>query len=101
MTQNVKRGSCRLNSCRGVSTMQPDDDIRSYLEQMAKLELPPAWELPLDVVRSNIRALHLPHAASPRPVGKVEDRALKGPRGDLPVRIYWPVDAREGLPLVV
>ncbi len=81
--------------------MQPDDDIRTYLEQMAKLELPPAWELPLDVVRSNIRALHLPHAASPRPVGKVEDRLLRGPGGDLPVRIYWPVDAREGLPLVV
>ncbi len=81
--------------------MQPDEDIRKYLEQMAQLDVPPAWELPLDVVRSNIRAMHMPHAANPRPVGKVENRVLPGPGGDLPVRVYWPEGAGADLPLVV
>jgi acetyl esterase len=35
-------------------------------------------------------------------VGKVEDRTIPGPDGnDVPVRVYWPVDAEVPLPVVV
>jgi acetyl esterase len=35
-------------------------------------------------------------------VGKVEDRTIPGPDGnEVPVRIYWPVDAAPSLPVVV
>src|SRR5215203_2037308 len=34
-------------------------------------------------------------------VGKVEDRSIPGPDGDVPVRIYWPVETAAALPIVV
>lgn len=83
------------------SIKQPDDDIRAYLTEMAELDAPPAWEQPLEQVRAGIRALHLEQDGPPRKVGKVENRVLAGPGGDLPVRIYWPEESDSDRALVV
>ncbi|WP_431972308.1 alpha/beta hydrolase [Nocardia sp. bgisy134] len=42
-------------------------------------------------------------AVEPLPVGRVEERTVPGPDGapEVRVRIYWPVDAGPGLPVVV
>jgi acetyl esterase/lipase len=61
--------------------------IAAWLELVATL--PPTHTLPVDVVRANMaarRALLPP----PPAVGAVVDRALPGPRGEIPVRLYSP-----------
>ncbi|HEX6311410.1 MAG TPA: alpha/beta hydrolase [Acidimicrobiia bacterium] len=35
------------------------------------------------------------------PVHRTEDRAIPGPAGELPIRVYTPVDSREPLPVLV
>jgi acetyl esterase len=37
----------------------------------------------------------------PREVGRVEDRSIPGPAGEIPVRIYWPLGGSGDLPLIV
>jgi acetyl esterase len=37
----------------------------------------------------------------PPEVAKVQDRTIPGPDGDIPMRIYWPLEATGTLPLVV
>ena len=39
--------------------------------------------------------------ADPEPVAKIEDRKIKGPAGEIPVRIYWPAGAKGGAAPVV
>lgn len=43
-----------------------------------------------------------PLAEVPRtPVARVEDRTVPGPDGPVPVRLYWPSEGAEGLPVVL
>lgn len=53
-------------------------------------------------VRARLKASRRP--AKPVPVGSVEDRTIPGPAGEIPVRIYQPLDAEpgpQGLPVLV
>lgn len=53
-------------------------------------------------VRARLKASRRP--AKPVPVGNVEDRTVAGPAGEIPVRIYQPLDpatADTGLPVLV
>ncbi|WP_276823242.1 alpha/beta hydrolase [Mycolicibacterium mageritense] len=50
-------------------------------------------------VRARLKASRRP--AVPVPVANVEDRTVAGPAGEIPVRIYHPLDAGDALPVVV
>ncbi|CDO30308.1 alpha/beta hydrolase [Mycolicibacterium porcinum] len=53
-------------------------------------------------VRARLKASRRP--ARPVPVGNVEDRTVPGPAGEIPVRIYHPLDSADagtGLPVLV
>lgn len=64
----------------------------------AAAALPAMHTLPVDVVRAGAAARY---KAVPRPdVAHVEDRAVPGPRGPIPVRIYRP-DLEPGRPVIV
>ncbi|MGG5822325.1 alpha/beta hydrolase [Falsiroseomonas sp. HW251] len=64
----------------------------------AAAALPAMQTLPVDAVRAGAAARY---KAVPRPeVAHVEDRAIPGPRGPIPVRVYRP-DLEPGRPVIV
>jgi acetyl esterase len=68
--------------------MALDPGAAALLQQMAQTGAPPIHQLPVPEAR---RMMQMMVAAAPRPqVGRVEDRAIPGPAGEIPVRIYWP-----------
>lgn len=62
---------------------------RAWLDQLDAAGLPPPQSLPLTRFRAMARSMAATRGA-PRPVGRVEDRELRGPGGPLAVRLYWP-----------
>jgi acetyl esterase len=48
------------------------------------------------VIRERAVLLH-----NPEPVGRVVDRTVPGPAGDIDVRIYWPIETSESPPMIV
>jgi acetyl esterase len=75
--------------------MQPDDDIRQYLDRQAALNLPAAWEVPLSAVRQSARFVQAGRSERLE-VAAVSDRVIPGPGGPLPLRIYSPVLPGQG-----
>ncbi len=69
--------------------MPLDPQIKVLLDQMAALNAPPLHTLPPEFARMAIKAG--PSAAiEGAPVGRVENRTIPGPTGEIPVRIYTP-----------
>src|SRR5918994_710187 len=71
---------------------------RNLLDAMEAAGTPPLWELSIEEARSNRELFG--NLEETVPVARVEDRAIPGPGGDLPVRIYTP-EAGEPRPLIV
>src|ERR671918_3239158 len=71
---------------------------RNLLDAMEAAGTLPLWELDIEEVRANREMLG--GLEEPVPVARVEARAIPGPAGDLPVRIYTP-DAGAPRPLIV
>ncbi|MFM9883765.1 MAG: alpha/beta hydrolase [Burkholderiales bacterium] len=61
--------------------------------------MPPYDTLPIDQARAQVK-LAYPPRVPPIPVRSVENRAIPGPGGTIPIRIYWPDDTGP-LPLLV
>jgi len=78
--------------------MPLDLQTKFVLDQMAAAGIPPLETLPLEQARM---AQTLPQGKEPEPVGKVENRILPGPDGDIPVRIYYPKDVQTSYPGLV
>jgi acetyl esterase len=71
--------------------MALDPQVRALLDERAKWGLPPAHKAPsIAAARDNMLARLRLAPVAEEPVGRVENRAIPGPGGDLPVRIYWP-----------
>lgn len=51
---------------------------------------PPVRSMPVDVLRANVRASSLAMPPLDVPLGSVEDGAVEGPGGPIPLRIYTP-----------
>jgi acetyl esterase len=69
--------------------MPLDPQVTALLEQMNAQGLPPFEQMTVDQARevsSNIAGLQ----AEPPSIASVENRAVPGPAGDIPVRIYTP-----------
>lgn len=71
--------------------------IAAALEALAKAEIPALESLTPDQAREQMAAMSKARGGEPLPILKTEDRAIPGPAGDIPVRIYWPLgDAPKG-----
>lgn len=80
--------------------MPLDAQVKVYLEQMAALGAPPLHTLTPQAVREATRQW-VGMMGAPAPVGRVENRTIPGPAGEIPVRIYWPTGNDDGpLPML-
>ena len=78
--------------------MPLDPEARMLIDQMQGA-MRPFEELSVEEARAEIGALAAA-AGEPEPVTRIENRAVPGPRGDIPVRIYTP-EGRGPLPALV
>ena len=81
--------------------MSLDPQVKELLDELNAIDAPLPWEQPIADTRTNFNELNKALAAPPVAVAKVEDRAIPGPHGDIPVRIYWPEATGGPLPVVV
>ncbi len=82
--------------------MTLDPQAKAILEQIAKSPLPKLHQVPAGVARQMFEISCKLTDLKDVPIGKVEDRTIPGPGGDLPIRIYTPVAAPAGpLPVLV
>ena len=79
--------------------MPLDPHARAVLDQMEAQGLPPFEQMTVAQAREVMLAFK-DLQADPPPIAGVEDRAIPGPRGDIPVRIYTP-EADTPAPLLV
>jgi acetyl esterase len=64
--------------------------IVKVLEAMAKLDLKPIEAMNPAEARVQMEAMAASRKAESLPTARIENRAIPGPAGDIPVRIYWP-----------
>lgn len=98
--------SARLSSADAPNLNQEMKEVLSALEALdpKPLETLTPGEArkqptPADAVKSVLQKQG--KSTDPEAVSKVEDRKIKGPAGEIPIRIYWPSGSKsEGLPVV-
>jgi acetyl esterase len=73
--------------------MPLDPQAQAILDQIAEAGLPQSSDLPVDEARRMMIERRKLVNATPDPVGRVENRAIPGPGGEIPVRIYAPSGA--------
>ena len=78
-----------------MTAMPVDPQIQQVIDALAASEFGPVHELTPAEGRAQYGRMVKARGIEPAPVGTVEDRAIPGPAGDLPVRIYRP-DAHAG-----
>jgi acetyl esterase len=67
-----------------------DAQTRALIEQMKQGGFKPAHQIPLEVSRASLTQMAIVMAAPKVEVHSIEDRAIAGPGGSLPIRIYTP-----------
>ena len=84
-----------------MTAIPVDPQIRQVIDALAASEFEPVHALTPSEARAQYNAMVEARGITPAPVGAVEDRALPGPGGDLPVRIYRPDLDGDDLPALV
>jgi len=79
--------------------MPLDPQAQAYFDQMAALNMPALHTLTPEIIRQGTR-MQLSLLGEPEPVAHVENRAIPGPAGEIPIRIYRPDDSGP-LPVLV
>jgi acetyl esterase len=79
--------------------MPLDPQAKAFLDQLAAAGAPPLHTLSVEGARQAIMELFATKRG-PEPAGKVEDRLIPGPAGQIPVRIYTP-QGRGPFPVLV
>jgi acetyl esterase len=74
--------------------------LQAFLSETARLELPPLYEQPLELLRLSAQAFAGVGAKPPQPVAAVEDRHLDTDHGPLLARVYRPAGGDEPPPIV-
>jgi acetyl esterase/lipase len=69
--------------------MPLDPQAQAYLDQLAALNAPPLHTLTPELIRQ-ATSMQRAMFGEPEPVANVENRAIPGPAGDIPIRIYTP-----------
>ncbi|HET6287892.1 MAG TPA: alpha/beta hydrolase, partial [Amycolatopsis sp.] len=80
--------------------MPLDRQVEAWLEEAAASGVPPMNELPVDESRAIYNKLTVDCSPPPEPVAAVDERAVPGKYGDIPVRIYRP-EGNPAFPVVV
>lgn len=75
--------------------MSLDVNIRALLDQMAAMAMPKLWEIGPQAARAASRSSFF--RGKDTPVGRVENRTMPGPGGDIALRIYTPLESRDAL----
>jgi acetyl esterase len=82
--------------------MSLDPQVKALLDAMAaNTDQPRLIDLPPPAAREMYRAMGTALDLQGVPIGKVEDRTVPGPGGDIPVRIYTPVAAGGTGPVLI
>lgn len=81
--------------------MPLDPQIQDVLKLVEQAGYPEYWQLTPAAARAQFEKTAPILDARPLPLHRVEDRDIPGPGGALPVRVYWPHDSTEPLPLLV
>jgi acetyl esterase len=68
--------------------MALDPDMKTLLDQMAAAKLQSFHQMTPEAAREQMKRRI--SAADPVPIGRVEDRTIPGPSGEIPIRIYTP-----------
>ena len=84
-----------------MTAMPVDPQIRQVIDALAASEFGPVHGLTAAQARTQYERMVRARGVEPAPVGAVENRAIRGPAGDLPVRIYRPDVDAGGLPALV
>jgi len=84
-----------------MTAIPVDPQIQQVIDALAASEFEPVHALTPHEARAQYDAMIEARGITPAPVGAVEDRALPGPGGDLPVRIYRPDLGGDDLPALV
>ena len=74
--------------------------LQAFLDETARLELPPLDEQPLALVRLTAQAFAEAGAKPAQAVAAVKDRHLDTDHGPLLARVYWPTTGGETTPIV-
>lgn len=74
---------------------------KQMLDQVATLDAPRVWEIPIADIRAGEMTFASIGAGAPVEMDAVADQAIPGPHGDIPVRVYAPVPVGVGDPLPV
>lgn len=77
--------------------MTLDPQAQFVIDMFAAVEMPPFSELSAEAMRASMSQ---PLPEELEPVAKVDNRRVPGPDSDIPVRIYWPSEAK-GLPILM
>jgi len=77
--------------------MSLDPQTKMLLDYLASLGTPPLETLTPELAR---KAFQLPQGEI-EPVGRVENRNIQGPEGEIPVRVYFPQEAQTNYPALV
>ncbi len=79
--------------------MPVDPQVQALLDQAIAAGRPPLRGQTVEESRALMRSMIAVKGDGPK-IGRVEDHAVPGPAGDIPVRIYWP-DGVGPLPVMV
>lgn len=72
-------------------TLNPQ--AKALLDQMAAANAPKLFEVPIAEARAGAVTMLQALDQQGLPIGRIEDRAIPGPAGEIPVRIYTPIAA--------
>ncbi len=77
-----------------------DVKVREVLDQFKAAALPKLWEIGPSAARAAMKSRLF--NGKEQPIGKIEDRVVPGPAGDIRLRVYTPAgDGAEALPALV
>ena len=84
-----------------MTAMPVHPQIQQVIDALAASEFGPVHELTPADARAQYERMVKARAIEPAPVGAVDDRAIPGPAGNLPVRIYRPDPGAGSRPALV
>jgi acetyl esterase len=68
----------------------PLDPQAKQLMDWTGAQYPPAHTMPVEEARRNFRERTRLTDGAPQQVARIEDRTIRGPQGDIPIRVYTP-----------
>jgi acetyl esterase/lipase len=77
--------------------------VQAVLDTLARMNLAPPHTIPVDQARAQFMRSRALYVAPAQAVASVADRAIPGPAGDIPIRVYRPTGSEPGalLPALV